>query len=283
MENTTYNTLKALRFINSQFKNQISCNSFTKWHICYSNYLLIDFNNSRNEIETYNSTNKVTELNTIFKLAKENDEMYLNSIINFEDDEFISNKDIYVQRYKIENDEVSYFSEANINFYFTKEYPPKYQKEYQNFDFAEFSHQIIEFINEIQKSSPRKSTTLLSICNEDELKKIRKILIKEKIISDINENDFLHHFTGQPRDENINKIEFIKIGKENKPNKSILFTLISELINEKSVIKFSQKINYSFRDINNNSIKLNKNDNRFSLINNDFNKLCTQAKNRLNI
>lgn len=143
-----------------------------------------------------------------------------------------------------------------------------------------FCQNLIDFIDKFEFQKAKKET-LKSICNEIELNEIRKILINEKIISKIDETDFLHHFTGQAMDESINKIKFIKIYRKD-PNKSILFTLISELMNKKSVISLSQKINYSIRDNKNNMIKLDKNNNRFSLISNDFKKLCDQAKKRLN-
>lgn len=138
---------------------------------------------------------------------------------------------------------------------------------------------------ELLEGKPEKQAkpnqTLQSICNEAELKEIRKILIKDKIISKINEDDFLHHFTGQPMDDNINKIEFLCIGKKGNPNKDRLFTLISSLINETSLKDYYNKINYSIRDQKGNKIILEKNNNRFSLISIEFKKLCDQAKQRL--
>lgn len=140
--------------------------------------------------------------------------------------------------------------------------------------------ELINLINEKEIINP--SVTMKSICSKSELNEIRKILIKDKIISKINEADFLHHFTGQPMDENINKIEFLCIGKNGNPNKDRLYTLISELIQKKSLVPYFDKINYSIRDNNNNMIKLAKNNNRFSLISNDFKKFCDQAKKRVN-
>ena len=149
------------------------------------------------------------------------------------------------------------------------------------FDYCKNTTEIIKpFIDEMKP--PISELTLLSICNENELKGICKILIDEKFISKINEVDFLHHFTGQPMDKNINKIEFLPEFKGNAKRKRLYDTIV-HLINKKTLQKEDfNKIAYSFKDKKGNIIQLNYKDKQYTKnFNREFIDFCDKAIKRL--
>lgn len=149
------------------------------------------------------------------------------------------------------------------------------------FDYCKNSYEIIKsFIDEMKP--PISELTLKSICNEAELKDIRKELISKKIISKINEDDFLHHFTGQPMDENINKIEFLPEYTGN-PKRKRLYDIIVHLIDKRTLQPNDfNKIAYSFKDKKGNKILLKYNDKQFTKnYSREFLDFCDHAKKRL--
>jgi hypothetical protein len=156
----SYNTEKTLKFINIQFKSQISENSLTRSHFIHANYLFLNFDNSRNEIIACNKDNNTATLNVLYTLANENIELYNSTIKHFTGDElgfkalnFLKNEMENIkynnleQLYKLRGDEIIYVSGNNFDSSPLQADETEYR--FFNEDLYEYSYKILNFINKI--------------------------------------------------------------------------------------------------------------------------------------
>jgi hypothetical protein len=263
--------------------------------IYYQNYITVNNENSnifdlsefKSEINTLRRSNPdkkelIKDLQALFKKIATNVLLIEKMIQLFTDLKKTSDVNIsdnpFVYTYS-DNDFIILLPPVN---FFNNGY--KYSESHslkELFDYCINTAGIIKsFIDEMKP--PISELTLQSICNENELKGICKILIDEKFISKINEVDFLHHFTGQPMDKNINKIEFLPEFKGNANHKRLYDTIV-HLINKETLQKEDfNKIAYSFKDKKGNIIQLNYKDKQYTKnFNREFLDFLRQSKKRL--
>jgi hypothetical protein len=150
MENTTFNTEFTVKFINTLFKEQIKRNSTKDYHTIFSDIYLCDFDNTRNEIDTYYNTGKKSILENIYNLSKDNYEMFETKIQFIKDLSFKLDF-VYAFKNKIQIvDDNNGYNYLNLN-------QLEILELFSNISFSDFCKKIIDYIDEMQpkKDKPK--------------------------------------------------------------------------------------------------------------------------------
>lgn len=245
IEGPMYHTEKTLKFINIQFKSQISENSLTRLHIIHSNFSFLNFDIARNEIIAYNKDNNTASLNVLYTLAKENIEKYNSTIIHFtgdelgikayniqsEKEEFIKHNSLE-QRYILRDDKIYYSSVDSLTF--SQLLPDETEYHFFNDDLYEYSYKILNFINE----------THTEIFNQKKHDTMTDEKVESDFLSDMYYSRML--YDSFKKDHNLLKT-YIEVEAKKVNDKYVEPVLFFKRCNE-TIIKFFNLVNIKIND-----------------------------------